>query len=131
MNGKVLVVDDDPGFRDLLADLLIVDGGVDVALAEDGDEALDQMRLVRPGLVLLDIKMPNIDGLEFLRYVRADPLLADIPVVAITATGPVDIVRAKAMDAGCADFLAKPFALADLLSVVAAWLPAPTHADGR
>jgi CheY-like chemotaxis protein len=123
----VLVVDDDAAFRDLLTDLLFVEGGLEVAVAEDGRSALSRMREVRPGLVLLDLKMPWIDGIEFCRHVRRDPLLAAIPLVAVTAWGPVETVRREALDAGCAAFLAKPFALDDLLAIVNRWLPD----DGR
>src|SRR5688572_15619056 len=111
MNRVVLVVDDDPAVRDLLKDLLFGESGLEVALAEDGRSALDQMREVRPGLVLLDLKMPRVDGIEFCRHVRADPLLAHVPVVAVTAWGPVEAVREEPLAAGCAGFLAKPFAL--------------------
>ena len=131
MNRVVLIVDDDAAFRDLVTDLLLIEGGVDVAVAEDGDSALDQMRRLKPALVLLDLKMPNVDGFEFSRYVRSDPLLAGIPIVAVTAWGPVDEVRAEALAAGCAAFLPKPFALDDLLSVVARWLPTGSQPDPR
>jgi CheY-like chemotaxis protein len=127
----VLVVDDDPAFRDLLTDLLFIEGGLEVAIAEDGRSALSQMREVRPDLVLLDLKMPSVDGMEFCRHVRHDPLLAEIPVVAVTAWGPVETVRREALDAGCAGFLAKPFALDDLLAIVNLWLPGDGQRQGR
>jgi CheY-like chemotaxis protein len=123
MNRVVLVVDDDPAFLDLVADLLAVEGGLDVAVAGDGEAALVQMRQRWPALVLLDLKMADVDGFEFCRRVRQDPALAEIPIVAITAWGPVDTVRAKALGAGCTGFLAKPFTLDELLSVVSRWLP--------
>jgi CheY-like chemotaxis protein len=119
----VLVVDDDPAFRDLVTDLLFIEGGLEVAIAEDGGSALSQMREIRPDLVLLDLKMPRVDGIEFCRHIRRDPSLAEIPVVAVTAWGPVESVRREALDAGCAGFLAKPFALDDLLAIVNRWLP--------
>jgi CheY-like chemotaxis protein len=123
MNRVVLVVDDDAAFRELVSDLLVVDVGVDVAVATDGADALTQMRGLRPALVLLDLRMPNIDGFEFCRRVQADPALAGTPVVVITAWGDAEEMRSKASEAGCAGFLAKPFGLEELLSVVSRWLP--------
>jgi CheY-like chemotaxis protein len=113
----VLVVDDDPVARALLAEVLAVEVGARVVVATDGDDALARIRDERPALVLLDLWMPGMDGPTFCRRVKGDPALARIPVVLVTAL-PVDEARAAALAAGCDDCLAKPFDLDDLLALV-------------
>jgi CheY-like chemotaxis protein len=130
MNRVVLIVDDDPTFCEVLRELLVVECGVEVVVAADADTGLQQMRALLPGLVLLDYKMPQVDGLEFCRLVRAEPRLTGIPIVAVTAWGPFDAVRAEALAAGCVAFLAKPFRLDDLLAIVGRWLPAGSPVEG-
>lgn len=83
----VLVVDDDEDLRDGIADLLM-DAGYRVSTASNGAEALERMRTgTLPDVVLLDLMMPDTDGFAFRRAQRADPRLADVPVVAMTASG--------------------------------------------
>jgi CheY-like chemotaxis protein len=81
---RVLIVDDDEGVRRLLR-LFLEASGYDTMCAANGREALDQMRQDRPCLVLLDMKMPIMDGFEFRRQQRADPDLSSVPVVCLTA----------------------------------------------
>ena len=80
----VLIVEDD---RDTLEfmELLLTSSGYDTMRAENGQEALDQMRQRKPCLVLLDMMMPVVDGWEFRRQQQQDDELADVPVVAVTA----------------------------------------------
>lgn len=84
MGGSVLIVDDDLGTGRLLA-LLIRHIGHDAAFVESGDKALEYLATHRPDLVILDVMMPGIDGLEVLRRMRADPQTADLPVVMFSA----------------------------------------------
>lgn len=81
---RVLIVDDDEGVRRLMR-LLLETSGYETMSASNGSEALEQMRQHRPCLVLLDMKMPVMDGFEFRRQQIADPALAHIPVVCLTA----------------------------------------------
>lgn len=80
----VLVVDDDRDIRETVRELLELEGWP-VITARNGAEALEAMRRVRPALVLLDLVMPVMDGEEVCRRCRADPALADIPVVIVSA----------------------------------------------
>jgi two-component system, sensor histidine kinase and response regulator len=105
--GVVLVVDDDPGNRDLLSRRLILQGH-SVTTVSNGLDALYQMRDVAFDVVLLDIMMPDMDGYEVLRHIKADERLQHIPVVMISALNEVQSV-VRCIEAGAEDYLAKPF----------------------
>jgi len=112
--GKVLVVDDLKGVRQLLRTLL-GKAGYEVAEAEDGLVALDLIRSEAPDAVLLDIRMPRLDGFQVLERVRdTDP---DLPVIMITAFGDVE-TAVQAMQQGAYHYLTKPFHNAEVLAVV-------------
>jgi diguanylate cyclase (GGDEF)-like protein len=118
--GAVLVAEDSPAVRALLCAQLH-EGGYDVIEAADGKQALFQARKRRPDVVLLDIDMPERDGYEVLAEIRADPLLADLPVVFVTGrTTAADAVRG--LDLGAHDYLRKPFEAAELTARVHAAL---------
>jgi two-component system cell cycle response regulator DivK len=85
-----------------------------VVLVPDGERAVEVVRRQRPAVVVLDMIMPGIDGLEAARQLKADPVTADIPIVAISAAPR----RAEALAAGCDRFLAKPLQLDELLDLV-------------
>jgi CheY-like chemotaxis protein len=102
---KVLVVDDEPEVREVLRDLLS-DLGYDVILADSGPTALDALSANKPDLVLLDVFMPGMDGVETLRRMTAlDP---SVPVIVVTANTDVDITS-KLLALGAADYIPKPF----------------------
>jgi two-component system, OmpR family, phosphate regulon response regulator PhoB len=84
LSGSVLIVDDDPGTGRLLA-VLIRQIGHQAAFVSDGNQALEYVAHHRPDLVILDVMMPDIDGLEVLRRLREDPRTADLPVVMFSA----------------------------------------------
>jgi two-component system, OmpR family, response regulator MprA len=107
---RVLVVDDEPAVRTALERALRIEG-YDVELAEDGLEALQRLAAHSPDAVVLDVLMPNIDGLEVCRRLRA----ADdqTPVLMLTARDAVGD-RVAGLDAGADDYLVKPFALEEL-----------------
>lgn len=110
----ILVVDDDHAIRESLTELL-EDEGYSVAVAANGEQALDQLRRPAvPCLILLDLMMPVMDGFEFMGRKAADPSLAGIPVVVITAAGPAG--RAGALSAQ--RVLAKPVKLDTLMDTV-------------
>jgi CheY-like chemotaxis protein len=83
-HAEVLVVDDDPATRDVLRRTLAREGWT-VREAETGDQGLDQLRLSRPAVVLLDLMMPGMDGFEMLRLMRGEEAWRDIPVVVVTS----------------------------------------------
>ncbi len=105
--GKVLIVDDEPEVRQVLREFL-VSRGYDVALAESGVKALDAMDEERPDLVLLDVMMPGMDGVETLNRIGA----LDLPVPVIMVTANADIsVTSKLLAMGAVDYIPKPFDL--------------------
>ncbi|XXT22232.1 response regulator [Sorangium sp. So ce429] len=111
---RILVVDDDPDIRETLAELLQEEGYA-VSSAAHGGEALSALRAdPRPGLILLDLMMPIMDGWQFRAEQKKDPELASIPVVIISATGRDEFVSSL----GAAQFLKKPINLEQLLAAV-------------
>jgi CheY-like chemotaxis protein len=118
----VLVVDDMPIFRDPIAASLRL-AGYKTVCAATGAEALAAARARRPDVVLLDVSMPGMDGISCLRAVRADPSLADLPVILLTAVSDRQYVL-EAGKLGVKDYLLKSrFSLADLLARVAKYAP--------
>jgi DNA-binding response OmpR family regulator len=112
--GLVLVVDDDPDIARFIEMNLSFEG-FEVAVSHDGLDARDQIGLRRPDLVLLDVMMPRIDGVELCRQLRADPLTAGIPVIMLTAKG-LSADKVVGLTAGADDYIVKPF---DTLELVA------------
>ena len=114
---RILVVDDDPMVASTIQRVLRPEGyDVDVALG--GAAALDQVSERRPDLVVLDLMMPGIDGLEVCRRLRAS---GSLPILMLTArSGTAD--RVRGLDTGADDYLVKPFAYAELLARVRALL---------
>ena len=110
----VLVVEDDRAVRELIAVALAEEPGLRVVVAADGAEALARAVEIPPSVVVLDMRLPVLDGQELARRLRADPRTAHARIVAISATG--DAARARA--AGADAFLSKPFDLDDLLRAV-------------
>jgi two-component system response regulator MprA len=114
----VLVVDDEPAVRDSLARSLRFEG-YEVSLATDGNQALKQIEENPPDVVVLDVLMPQLDGLATCRKLRARG--NDVPVLMLTARdGIAD--RVVGLDAGADDYLVKPFALEELLARLRALL---------
>ncbi|GLY93822.1 response regulator transcription factor [Actinoplanes sp. NBRC 103695] len=107
---RVLVVDDDAAVRDSLARTLRFEGH-DVDTAGDGQEALDTVRAGEPDVMILDVSMPRLDGLETCRQLREDGIL--LPVLMVTARDSVGD-RVAGLDAGADDYLVKPFAIQEL-----------------
>lgn len=116
LSGLVLVVDDEELNRKLLRELL-TSRGFHVEEAANGEEALRKVRQVSPDLVLLDVMMPRIDGLQVCRGLKQDPRTQLIPIVLLTALSAVDD-RVAGIEAGADDFLSKPFHQAELLARV-------------
>lgn len=105
--GSFLVVDDDATNRDLL-DRHLRRRGHQVLLAETGRRALDLLAAARVDVILLDLLMPELDGYETLKHLKADPDLHDIPVIVMSALDEIDSV-VRCLEAGAEDYLHKPF----------------------
>jgi two-component system response regulator MprA len=114
----VLIVEDDPDVRDALTRALRFEG-YDVTTATDGGRALAQVEESEPDLILLDVMMPFVDGLETCRRLRARGY--DTPILILTALGEVGD-RVDGLDAGADDYMAKPFSLDELLARLRALL---------
>ena len=104
--GRIMVVDDEEKNRRLLADLLSTDGYT-VQTAADGMEALQLVPGFKPETILLDVMMPQLDGVEVCRRLKTDPLTASIPILLVTALRE-RADRLKGIQAGANDFLTKP-----------------------
>ncbi len=122
MAGTILVVDDNEANLRLITAVLKT-RGYGLIEATSGEAALAAIADQRPALVLMDVQMPGMSGLEVARAVRALPEAGDLPLIAITAMA-MKGDREQILDAGFNDYLAKPYKMADLLGVVAKWLPA-------
>ena len=112
---QILVVDDEPNLRRVLSAQLERDG-YEVHTAEDGEQALGILKEHHIDLVITDLRMPKIDGMELLR--RAQKLDAELPVVMITAHGTVDNA-VEALKTGAFDYLTKPFDQVEVRTIVA------------
>jgi CheY-like chemotaxis protein len=112
---KVLVVDDDPAILEICSDLLQTEGYT-VSVATNGQQALEQIRMDPPHVILMDIMRPVLDGVEACRQVKANPATAEIPVVLMSAR--TNLTR-QSQDLASADALvAKPFDIDHLLNTI-------------
>jgi DNA-binding response OmpR family regulator len=117
MSNTILVVDDEPNIVEL-ARLYLRNEGFDVEVAETGRQALEKARTLRPRLVLLDIMMPEMDGIEVCRILRKE---GDVPVVMLTARGD-DVDKIVGLELGADDYITKPFNPREMVARVKAVL---------
>jgi DNA-binding response OmpR family regulator len=120
----ILVVDDEPPILELVR-YTLEDEQIRVLEAADGLQALEAALAARPDLILLDVQMPRLDGLEVCRRLRADPSLAGTRIVMLTAAGQ-DADRARGLAAGADEYLTKPFSPLALFTLVRSLLPEAT-----
>lgn len=111
---QILIVEDDEDIRKDLAEIL-QEEGYEVATATNGREALDQLQADRPGLILLDLMMPGMNGWDFRARQLQDPDIAEIPVVILS--GAANVLR-SAVTLSAAGYITKPFRLTQLLETV-------------
>jgi two-component system, cell cycle response regulator DivK len=119
---KVLIVEDNPANM-TLATFLVESAGHMVISATDAEAGLTVARAQQPDLILMDIQLPGMDGLEATRQLKRDEATRAIPVIALTAfamKGDEERIRS----AGCDGYIAKPLAYRDLFAILAAHLPA-------
>lgn len=117
MSRRLLVVDDDPFIRKLVTTTLSDVAQFELVEAADGAEALETAARERPAIVLLDVDMPRLDGIEACRALRTDPRTREATIVILTAAHD-DGVAARAAAAGADVFLTKPFSPLELLRLV-------------
>ena len=121
---RILLVEDDPAIRRLLVELLAEEG---YDTAGDGQAGVHAARAFRPDLILMDLMLPVLDGMEATRQLKADPATRDIPVIAISA-GPN--LRIHASDLPADGVVAKPFDLDTLLAAITVQLRRRSAPDG-
>ena len=125
MGARILVVEDTEDNRQIIRDLL-GNAGYEICEATDGEAGLASAGEMIPDLIIMDIQLPKMDGLEVTRRLKDQPKLAHIPVIAVTSyslSGDEDRCRA----AGCDGYIAKPFSPRQLLALVRDLVPTPHH----
>ncbi len=116
MTQKVLIVDDEPNIL-ISVEFLMRREGFEVLVARDGEEGLARIQADRPDLVVLDVMMPKLDGFEVCKAVRADPTLAGVRILMLTAKGRAAEVS-KGLSLGADAYIPKPFATRELVAKV-------------
>lgn len=116
MPKRILIVEDEPRNMKLLRDLLLKIG-YEVLEATDGEQGIQVAREGKPDLILMDIMMPKMDGLEATKILKADAATRDIPVMALTSAA-MKGDRERTLQAGCDAYIAKPVDIHELLKAI-------------
>jgi len=115
---RIMIVEDEPKIAALLADYLQAQGGFDSTIVERGDEALPRFRSEQPALVLLDLMLPGLDGIEVCKQLRAE---SQVPIIMVTARVE-EIDRLLGLELGADDYICKPFSPREVVARVKAVL---------
>jgi putative two-component system response regulator len=107
MSSKILIVDDEPGGRFTLESIL-EEQGYQIEMAENGLDALEKARQLLPDVILLDVMMPGMDGFEVCQRIRRDPILAEIPIIMLTALDDRKSFL-RGLESGADDYITKPY----------------------
>lgn len=128
MKRNVLVVDDDELTIEILTMILDLEE-FEVSVARDGLAALERVAERRPDVIVLDMRMPGLDGLEVCRRLKSDPVTAEVPVIALTGQDGEDD-RRDALAAGCDLFVTKPFSPLGLIDTIREFAATGTRSRG-
>ncbi len=120
MKQKILIVDDEPDALELISYNLKA-AGFDVITADDGEEAIKKARAAQPALILLDVMLPEVDGLEVCKTLRRDAATKSVPIIMLTAKA-AEIDRVLGLELGADDYVTKPFSPRELVLRVKALL---------
>jgi two-component system chemotaxis response regulator CheY len=123
---EILVVDDSKVMRDMIAACLKPRSGLTVTHASSGLEAIEKLSLKGFDVVVLDLNMPDIGGIEVLEFVRGQDKLRALPIIIVTTRGD-EASRAKALAAGATRYMTKPFSPSEILDEVSTLLESPTR----
>jgi two-component system phosphate regulon response regulator PhoB len=129
VKAKILVVDDEPETVELV-EFNLKQAGFDVATAADGAEALKKARAQLPDLIVLDLMLPELDGLEVCKLVRRDPATAGIPILMLTAKA-TEVDRVVGLELGADDYVTKPFSPRELVLRVRKLLERGKHKPAK
>ncbi len=113
-NHNILIVDDNPTNLSVIVDYL-EDSGLNILVSQDGESSLKRAKYAKPGIILLDVLMPGIDGYETCRRLKSDPETQDIPIIFMTALSSTDD-KVKGFEAGAVDYVTKPIQPAEVLA---------------
>jgi len=127
MKSKILVVDDEPDAVELV-EFNLRGAGFDVITAGNGDEALKKARTFAPDLILLDLMLPEVDGLEVCKILRRDPATYAVPIIMLTAKA-AELDRVLGLELGADDYVTKPFSPRELVLRVKNLLRRRTEPD--
>ena len=114
MSNRILIVDDQPDLANLMADML-VDAGYVTRTADNARDALSEIQLDPPDLLLLDVHMPDLDGYEVATMLKSDPATASIPIIMVSALDGRGS-RLIGLESGAEDYLSKPIDPAELVA---------------
>jgi two-component system, chemotaxis family, chemotaxis protein CheY len=117
VTNRLLIVDDSKVMRDMVAACLRPLGDVSFDFAASGLEAIERLALATYNLVVLDLNMPDVGGIEVIEFVRQQSKLRELPILVVTTRGD-DASRTRVLEAGASGFLAKPFAPDQILADV-------------
>ena len=120
MTQRILVIEDQDDLRAILRDFLTA-SGYDIVEAVDGGEGVAKARSQRPDLILMDIQLPVLDGYEATRQIKADPDLAETPVIAVSSFA-MKGDEEKARASGCDGYVTKPYSPVKLLGMIQGFL---------
>jgi two-component system cell cycle response regulator DivK len=121
MRNAVLIIEDHEDNRRIIRDLL-TSAGYEIIEATSAGEGVTVAETYRPGLILMDIQLPDFDGYEATRRIKANPSLCHIPVIAVTSYA-LSGDEVKALEAGCDAYVTKPFSPRALLTKIREYLP--------
>ncbi|MCC6607289.1 MAG: response regulator [Anaerolineae bacterium] len=124
MKHSILLVDDDPNLRDMLRAMLEM-GGFAVIEAEDGLDALEKLEEITPDVLVLDVMMPNLDGVSLCKQLRNDAEFVSLPIIMLSGKTQHRAVE-EGMAAGANLYLCKPITVDELIRSVRELLPAPS-----
>ncbi len=117
MSERIVLYIEDNFHNRRIVNKVLTSRGFKVVEAEDGEKGLEMVRSMMPPLVLLDITLPGIDGIEVVKNVKSDQSIRHIPVIAVTASA-MRGDKERFLEAGCNDYLSKPIQVSELIEMV-------------
>lgn len=117
MSERIVLYIEDNFHNRRIVNKVLASRGFTVVEAEDGEQGLEMVRAMRPPLVLLDITLPGMDGIEVVKNVKSDETVQHIPVIAVTASA-MRGDKERFLEAGCDDYLSKPIQVSELIDMV-------------